>query len=231
VRKEVIGNATLIQGDCLAVLGSMPDCFRADITVTSPPYNQIDPSVMNVTGGMSKHTHGTKGWLEKVQRVGYDDLRDEGEYQEWLHSVVASCLAKTLGLVWVNHKTRYRDKEGIHPLRFLDFPIYSEIVWDRGISMALNARKFAPSHEYFFGFGTPHFWDDSLNTKMSVWRIGKVGVEGHACAYPTALVAPLIKASCPADGTVLDPFMGSGSTGVSALEQGRKFLGIEIRPD
>jgi DNA modification methylase len=230
VRKETIGNATLILGDCIEVLRSFPDCFRVDITVTSPPYNQIDPSIMKPSG-MTKDRGAGLGWIEKFKEHGYSDDRDEGEYQEWLRNVVAACMAKTNGLVWVNHKTRYRDKKAIHPARFLDFPIYSEVVWDRGGSLTLNAKKFAPSHEYFFGFGEPHHWNDAMNTRMSVWRIAKTGVDGHVCAYPEDLVAPLIEASCPKDGTVLDPFTGSGTTGVVAVKSGRKFLGIEIRPD
>lgn len=229
MRKEVIGNATLYLGDCLDVLASMPECFRVDITVTSPPYNQIDPSLMK-SSGMTKDRGAGLGWIEKFKEHGYADMRPEVEYQGWVRSVVAACMAKSLGLVWVNHKTRYRDKEAIHPVRFLDFPIYSEIIWDRGGSLTLNAKKFAPSHEFFFGFGQPHYWDDRLNTEMSVWRISKTGVDGHVCAYPIPLISPLIQASCPAEGTVLDPFMGSGSTGVAAHQLGRKFIGIEIEP-
>jgi site-specific DNA-methyltransferase (adenine-specific) len=51
----------------------------------------------------------------------------------------------------------------------------------------------------------------------------------HPTQKPVEVVAPLVEYSCPKDGTVLDPFMGSGSTGIAALQKGRKFIGIEIR--
>jgi site-specific DNA-methyltransferase (adenine-specific) len=45
------------------------------------------------------------------------------------------------------------------------------------------------------------------------------------------LILPCVKAGCPVGGTILDPFAGSGTTGVVALGQSRKFLGIELNPD
>lgn len=215
---------TIYHADCRDVI---PSLSSVDITVTSPPYNQIDPKIMKPSG-MTKDRGAGLGWIEKFQTYGYSDNKPESEYQEWLSFIVAQCLVVSMGLVWVNHKTRYRDKEAIHPLRFLNFPLYSEIVWDRGGSLTLNARKFALSHEFVFGFGVPHFWDDHLNTRMSVWRICKEGNAGHVCAFPESLVSPIIAASCPPSGVVLDPFMGSGTTLRVAKDLGRKAIGIEI---
>jgi site-specific DNA-methyltransferase (adenine-specific) len=51
----------------------------------------------------------------------------------------------------------------------------------------------------------------------------------HPTQKPVEVVSPLVEYSCPEGGTVLDPFMGSGTTGIAALQMGRKFMGIEIR--
>jgi DNA modification methylase len=111
----------------------------------------------------------------------------------------------------------------------IDLPIYAEVVWDRGGSMALNCKRFAPSHEGIWAFGRPHYWDDSNNMKMSVWRISAArDKHGHPCPFPVDLVAPLIESSCPRDGTILDPFCGSGTTGVACMNTGRNFIGFEI---
>jgi hypothetical protein len=169
------------------------------------------------------------GWLTKIQEGGYADLRDEDEYQLFIRDVVANCIAITAGIVWVNHKTRFRDGKGIHPLAFLPFPFWSEVIWSRGGSMTLNARKFAPSHEVIIGFGRPSYWDDSSNSHMTVWHIGaERQTHGHTVAFPVEIPKRLIVASCVPDGTVLDPFMGSGTTGVACMQLGRKFIGIEI---
>ena len=53
----------------------------------------------------------------------------------------------------------------------------------------------------------------------------------HFAAFPTRLVEPIIKASCPEGGVVLDPFMGSGTTGVVAKKLGRNYVGIELNKE
>ena len=55
--------------------------------------------------------------------------------------------------------------------------------------------------------------------------------EAHFATFPPKLVAPLIKAGCPAGGTVLDPFGGAGTTGLVASGLGRAAILIELNPD
>jgi len=50
----------------------------------------------------------------------------------------------------------------------------------------------------------------------------------HTCQKPVPLLRRLIRVSCPDGGVVLDPFMGSGSTGVACVQTGRKFIGVEL---
>ena len=68
--------------------------------------------------------------------------------------------------------------------------------------------------------------------KRSVWEINTASVrEAHFATYPEELPATCIKAGCPENGTVLDPFFGSGTTGKVAESLGRKWIGIEMNPD
>jgi DNA modification methylase len=53
---------------------------------------------------------------------------------------------------------------------------------------------------------------------------------GHPCAKPIAMMRWLVWRASVESETVLDPFMGSGTTGIAALAGGRKFIGIEIEP-
>lgn len=53
----------------------------------------------------------------------------------------------------------------------------------------------------------------------------------HPCQFPVAIPQRLIKALAPINGLVFDPFMGSGTTGVAAVLEGRRFIGAEIYPE
>ena len=211
--------------DCMDVL---PHLSGVDITVTSPPYNTL-PQTHNPSGLHADRKSGVNKWIAK-SADGYFDQMPEENYQAWLLGVLGHCVRLSKGLVWVNHKIRFRDGEGIHPLRMFPWPLYSEVVWDRGGSMALNCKRYAPSHECLWAFGKPHFWNDEHNTLMSVWRIAPQRHEEHPCPYPIEIASYPIASSCPPDGTVLEPFLGSGTTGVACVKLGRKFIGIEKEP-
>jgi len=68
--------------------------------------------------------------------------------------------------------------------------------------------------------------------KRSVWEVTTKPFSGaHFATFPPDLIKPCILAGCPAGGTVLDPFGGSGTTGMVALELGRSAELIELNPD
>lgn len=67
--------------------------------------------------------------------------------------------------------------------------------------------------------------------KRSVWTIAtEAFAEAHFATFPQALVEPCILAGCPVGGTVLDPFLGSGTTALVADRLGRDCIGIELNP-
>ena len=68
--------------------------------------------------------------------------------------------------------------------------------------------------------------------RRSVWFIPTQPYRGaHFATFPEKLVEPCVLAGCPGGGTVLDPFCGSGTVGVVAARHGRKFVGVELKPD
>ena len=226
IEQVIIGNATLYLGDCLEILPTLP---KVDAVITSPPYNTLNPSE-KPSGIHAERKTGINVWMEK--QGGYFDQRSEDDYQKWQQKCLHAFLDHS-PIVWINHKTRYRNGYGIHPLHFYNAPLFAEVVWDRGVSMALNCGRFSPSHEFWFAFGKPAKWNNDVNKLMSVWRhppgIGKESWNNHPCVYPESIVKPILKA-CVFDAPALDPFMGSGSTGVAAVQMGRKFIGIAIDP-
>ena len=67
--------------------------------------------------------------------------------------------------------------------------------------------------------------------KRDVWSVPVSPIkEAHFATFPKKLIEPCILAGCPVGGTVLDPFFGSGTTGVVATELNRDYIGIELNP-
>ena len=68
--------------------------------------------------------------------------------------------------------------------------------------------------------------------RRSVWTVPTAPYQdAHFATYPPDLIRPCIRAGCPPDGTVLDPFAGSGTTGMVALEEARRAILIELNPE
>lgn len=68
--------------------------------------------------------------------------------------------------------------------------------------------------------------------KRDVWTISTAGFKGaHFAVFPEKLIEPCVHAGCPNGGTALDPFCGSGTTGVVAEKNNRNFIGIELNPE
>lgn len=73
-----------------------------------------------------------------------------------------------------------------------------------------------------------------LRNRRSVWSYSTSKGrkrESQTSQFPPGLIEPMVIASCPPGGTVLDPFTGSGTTGEVALRNGRSFIGVELIPD
>lgn len=77
-------------------------------------------------------------------------------------------------------------------------------------------------------------WDNreeplTRRNRRTVWTVATEPTsEAHFATYPRKLVEPCIKAGCPAGGIVLDPFAGSGTTGIVARALGRRFVGMDL---
>ena len=101
--------------------------------------------------------------------------------------------------------------------------------------MMFNARMFVRFDERILWFvrGKEWTWNQDSVGHGTIWNIAREqqqqGKE-HPVAYPVALPARCISAATLPDHVVLDPFMGSGTTGVACANLGRSFIGIEIEP-
>lgn len=80
--------------------------------------------------------------------------------------------------------------------------------------------------------GKPMGYSKQGRNKRAVWKITTKPFKGaHFAVFPEELIETPIKAGCPKGGTVLDPFCGSGTTGLVAKKQGKEFIGLELNPE
>lgn len=213
----------LRQGDCLELMKELPS-ESIDLIITSPPYNL----------GKTHHTGNNRFEGYKT----YEDNMPEEEYQKWQIEVLQECfrILKHDGSLFYNHKNRIRGGVQISPYEWIfltDFTIKQEIVWFNG-SQNFDKCRFYPMTERIY------WLTKSSKTKMvntinhhDVFGVKEWKPQGtkkeFKRAFPVELPQDII--SCfPNANIVLDPFMGSGSTGVACVNTGRKFIGMELDP-
>jgi site-specific DNA-methyltransferase (adenine-specific) len=215
----------LRRGDCLEVMRGMADA-SVDLIVTSPPYN-----IRNTSGGGI----GSKGsWPNAALKHGYEDHDDNmphAEYVAWQRECLDEMmrLIPDNGAIFYNHK--WRVQNGLQQDRadiLSGFPVRQTIIWNRKSGMNFNDGYFVPSYEVIYLIAKKEFrlapkacgWGD-------VWSFpGEIGINNdHPAPFPLALPYRCISSSSAQ--TILDPFMGSGTTGLAARQLNRNFIGIE----
>jgi site-specific DNA-methyltransferase (adenine-specific) len=206
---------TLYHGDCLDVL---PTLSGIDLVVTSPPYNKGKQS-----GAYANMREGYEGYG--------DDLPDEA-YVEWQRAVM-SALWESLsdnGAIFYNHKQQVRDGVALLPTRLApDHVLLRQIIiWNRKGGMNWSPTFFVPQHEWVLLYAKPAFKLKSRGASApgDVWNLGIDSTDNdHPCAFPIGL--PNIAIDATDAKVILDPFAGSGTTLRSAMDLGRKAIGIE----
>lgn len=224
-RVETIGRATLYLGDCRDILPTLPDS-AAGVCVTSPPYNLGEG--MEDKGGLRVGHVGSK-WGDRKLRDGYGEYADNmpyPEYRDWQRETLEQLWRICSGAIFYNHKPRVVKREVRLPL-FCDLPLRQVIIWDRASGFNAMSGAFAPMCEWILLYAKPDWSlrDKSASMLGDVWRIAPTSDPEHPASFPLAL--PLRAIGACADQTILDPFMGSGTTGVAAVQMGRDFIGIE----
>jgi DNA modification methylase len=98
--------------------------------------------------------------------------------------------------------------------------------------MAVGGSSFVKGHSGYYDPDGKLLVNPLGRNKRTVWEITvQPYSEAHFATYPEDLVEPCILAGCPAEGIVIDPFMGSGTTGSVALRLNRQFIGFELNPE
>lgn len=227
-----MNNFTLYRGDCLEILSQIEPA-SIDLVLADPPYSSGGTHAGDRKASTTaKYTdRGTA--TAKLPPFSGDNM-DQRSFTAFMR--------------WVCSELRQKTKEGGILEMFVDWrnlPAMTDAmqmagwvwrgicVWDKGISRNIPGR-FRNDCEYIV-WGTngdmPLDWKAAKGTKAmpGVYHVPSVAPKQrqHQTEKPVELLEGLL-AIAPADGLVLDAFMGSGSTGVACMNTGRRFVGIEL---
>lgn len=219
-------NIDLRLGDCLEVMRSLPDA-SVDLVVTSPPYN-----LRNSTGNGMQGPSNSKFWGKPPLMHGYEGHEDNmphDEYVAWQRECLTEMmrLIPDTGAIFYNHKWRVQagllqDRQDI----VSGFPVRQIIIWQRKGGINFNPHFFLPTYEVIYLIAKKDFrLIPHANAVGDVWEFTQDNTNDHPAAFPLQL--PLRCIESTSARTVLDPFMGSGTTGLAARRLNRHFIGIE----
>ena len=213
-------------GDTVSVLKEIPD-ESLDLAITSPPYN-----LKNSTGNGMKDGRGGK-WAKAALLDGYAAHRDNmphKQYVQWQRAALTEVMRilKPSGAFFYNHK--WRVQAGLIQDRWdivQGFPVRQIIIWQRSGGINFNKGYFLPTYEVIYMIAKPEFkLVPKANAVGDIWSFPQEMNNRHPAPFPVALIDRIIKSTTAQ--TIIDPFMGSGTTAVSAKKLKRNFIGIDI---
>jgi site-specific DNA-methyltransferase (adenine-specific) len=241
--KDVINKT--IQGDLLETLATLPKKI-ADLIIIDPPYN-LDK---NFNGFKFKSSNADayldylRSWFPQV----VDLLKDGGSLYlcgDWkctsaLQQVIAENMIVLNRITWQREKGRGAQSNWKNGMEDIWFGVLDKNNYYFNVDAVKIKRKvLAPykvdgkpkdweeTAEGNFRLSYPsNFWDD---ISIPYWSMPEN--TDHPTQKPEKLIAKLILASCPEGGLVLDPFLGSGTTSVTAKKLKRKYIGIEMNEE
>lgn len=237
------------EGDCVAVMNAMP-AASVDLIFADPPYN------LQLGGPLLRPDNSpVDGVSEDWDRFG-DDIGDPASSfsaydrftRDWL--TAARRVLKDDGTLWVIGSYHNIYRVGAI-LQDLGFWILNDVVWVKTNPMPnFRGTRFTNAHEtliwcakspearYRFNYDAMKSFNDGVQMR-SDWllplctgpeRLKEEGRKAHPTQKPEALLYRVVLSSSLPGDVVLDPFFGTGTTGVVSKKLGRRFIGIERDP-
>ncbi|MEL7570120.1 MAG: site-specific DNA-methyltransferase [Eubacteriaceae bacterium] len=243
---------TIYEGDCFDLLKKLPD-ESVDLIVTSPPYcigKEYESPSDDIESFKNQHINlfsdiyrilkngGSICW-QVGYHVGKSSIIPLDYYIYNIFTEKSSSLKEPLIL---RNRIIWTFGHGLNSsLRFSGR--HETILWfTKGNAYDFNLNSIRipqkyPGKKSYKGPNKGNYSGNPLGKNPSdVWDIPNVKARhvektGHPCQFPVVIPQRLIKALTPKNGLVLDPFMGSGTSGVAAIIEGRRFAGSEIKKE
>jgi site-specific DNA-methyltransferase (adenine-specific) len=219
-------NIELFKGDALSILQQLPE-RTVNLIFADPPYN------------LSGKTHLTckSGRVAPCDKGDWDQIENLHDFnRKW----VASCLRvlKDDGTIWISGTLHNHPSIGVI-LKELGLWIINDIIWFKpNAAPLLQGNRLAPSTEliwlasksknYYFDYELAKHLNGGTQMR-NLWTLPATRhITTHPTEKPETLLERIIILGSKKGDVILDPFMGSGTTGVVAKRLARNFIGIEI---
>lgn len=208
----------LRQGDCLELMKDIPD-ESIDLLVTDPPYKIVQ-------GGCTNKAVRLKGSNQEQLKKGTLFNNNSIKFSEWIPEVYRVLKNNSHCYIMSNDRNI---NELLNICEKVGFKLLNILVWGK--------NKHSPNRYYLKNCEFIVFLRkgkakniNNMGTKQLL-LIDNVENKNHPSEKPIKLMKILIKNSTNEQDKVLDPFMGSGTTGVACKELNRNFIGIELDKD
>ena len=202
-------------GDCLEIMRTIP-AGSVDAVVTDPPYGDI-----NHVDRLHERAKFAGGPIRKLSKDGADNVTFDWDImlleldrvsKQWVYVFAGDKTGNVRSFFTERDcMTRLGIWEKTNPT-----PLHAQYIWLSSIEPCAIARKHHATYNNFF--------------KSPIWKYPAGTSEDHPTQKPIELMEEIILSSTNPGDVVLDPFMGSGTTGIACMITGRNFIGIEIDP-
>lgn len=218
MRVEKIGSATLYCGDCRTVLPLLTE--KAVIIITDPPYS---------SGGLMRSdrmaSSGEK-YTRKTWVAFSGDNRDQRAFTLWCSAWMGELLAHAAPSAMLFSFIDWRNLPCMTDAVQMGGWIWRGIIpWNKG-NIRPQRGGFRTQCEYVVWASLGKLEGDGYGWGFLSFPPADGKTKSHPVEKPVELIAELLKVY--QGKRVLDPFMGSGTTGVAAVKAGREFVGIEM---
>jgi DNA modification methylase len=198
----------LIHGDCLEEMAKM-ESQSISHALTSPPYNR----------------------KRNDKYDNYDD--DVADWFGWQCQVIDELMRLTTGYVFYNIQTTYYNRVDVYKIigKYAE-DIKEIIIWEKTNPMPASGNSITNAIEYFIVFGKESLKSNSTYTKNILSSsVNSKMPKNHKAVMKQDVSDHFIEKFTKEGETVLDCFMGTGTTGVSCKKFNRSFIGIEKNED
>lgn len=211
----------LYQGDCLEVLKTLPD-NSVDLLIADPPYK------LKTTGG------GSVNKIKKLNKSleGVEKAKITNGYDIELFAQEFLRVMKEINIYyWCNKAQIYEYLKLYVGQLKCKFDI---ICWHKTNALPTYSNKYLSDTEYLLYFRKekgkcfPENYEDAKTYYLSPLNTKDKKIWEHPTIKPLSITEKIIRNSSKENSIILDPFMGSGTTGVACINTSRDFIGIEL---